>query len=346
MDMNHPSGDTLAVQARLYDVLAALHRRFGPHTVWMGAEYALRSALERREPFSTGSLGLDLVLGGLPGGKITEIAGPDGSGVEMIGLAALAACQKAGGLAVLVDPEGSLDPDALAALSVDVERLILAYPSTAVAAWTIMTALCRASAADLVLIASFPSLLALPRAGWGTSPYPLSALPKRLMRLSATLRGRTTAVVLLNRTTFLQDERRLLDDRLETVGSHVVAQVSAVRVGLSPPCLVMTPDGSNLYVRTRAVVVKDRGRTHTLSLPFTISTTGPCRPYELVELGLQAGCLVTTPLGIVFQGAVLGRSIDRAARALVDDTTLATRIEEHVCALWPDAVRQREATGR
>lgn len=322
-------------QERLAATLALLQRRFGPHVIRRGAHDWIVAPVAGTAPLSTGVLGLDLLLGGLPRGKLTEIAGPEGSGVEIIGLAALAACQRAGGLAILVDPESSLDPDALAALSIDVERLILAYPASAVSAWTILTALCRANAADLVLVASLPAFLALPRAGWSSTSYPFSALPKRLWRLSAALRGRATAVVLLNRTTLLQDDRRTLDERLETVGGPAIAQMASVRIGLAAPTLVCASDETLPYLQTHALVVKHQGRSHGPPVPLAIGARGPLRAHDLVALGLQSGCLARTPLGLVFGDHVLGRSRDRAARTIARETELAVELEERVRQTWP-----------
>ena len=328
-------------QERLAAALAALQRRFGPHAVQMGADYWLGASLARSEPLSTGSLGLDLLLGGLPSGKITEIAGSEGSCTDLFGLSILAACQRANGLAVLIDPESSLEPDRLAALAIDTDRLILAYPTTALAAWTILTALCRADAARLILVASIPAVLALPSLGRGSLSYPLSGLPRRLIHLSNALRGRSVSVVLLNRTTGLQDERDVLDDRLETVGGYAIAQASAVRIGLGPYTLITPPDQINPFVRTQAIVLKHYGRSCAPSIPLTIGTTGLCRSAELVALGLQLGCVSETPLGLVFQQQGIGRSIDRAAQALMLDQDLASQIEASIRSSWLDLYESR-----
>ena len=64
------------------------------------------------EGISTGSLSLDIALGGigLPKGRIVEIFGPESSGKTTLALHAVARSQKAGGIAAFIDAEHALDP--------------------------------------------------------------------------------------------------------------------------------------------------------------------------------------------------------------------------------------------
>ncbi len=138
---------------RLDAVIAALRDRYGPHIIRRGADLAAWPMLDVGDgpPLSTGSLGFDLITGGLPPGGITELAGLDGSGKGTLALAALAACQRDGGLALLIDADGAVDPDSLVTVGVDIERLLLSCPTTAAEAWDIALALCRTDALRLVV---------------------------------------------------------------------------------------------------------------------------------------------------------------------------------------------------
>jgi len=111
---------------RLRAVIAALRARYGPSIIRTGAEVLALPAValsSHGRPLSTGSLGLDLIAAGLPQGGIAEYAGVDGSGKEALAVAALAACQRAHGTALLVDADGAVDPDALCAAGVDLDQL-------------------------------------------------------------------------------------------------------------------------------------------------------------------------------------------------------------------------------
>src|SRR3954453_418880 len=91
--------------AALATAIAALRRRYGDHIIRTGADLAALPAVTGLAPLSTGSLGLDLITRGVLRGHVSEYAGADGTGKGTLALAALAACQRAGGLALLVDAD-------------------------------------------------------------------------------------------------------------------------------------------------------------------------------------------------------------------------------------------------
>lgn len=319
---------------RLDAVVAAARRRFGPHVIRRGADLAA-VAPAAATPLPCGSLGLDLLLGGLPRGKITEYLGRPGCGVEPLALATLAACQHAGGLCVLVDAEASLDLEILAGFSVDVEKLALVCPTTAVEAWTILARLARSGAADLLLVASLPGLAALPYRTWGQPAATFRTIGRRIARLTRALQGRPTAVLLVNQPLPSYDDRQPPVDRLESIGGPGVSQHTAVRVALHDPRLCLAPCGAIEHLHVWATVLKHHGLPRSPALPLALTPQGLCRTYELVELGLLSGCLAETPLGLVFGEHLLGRSVSRAAQTLERDTDVAQALDQHLRAQWP-----------
>jgi recombination protein RecA len=81
------------------------------------------------DTFSTGSLSLDIALGGgLPHGRVVEIYGPESSGKTTLTLHAIAQIQKAGGTAAFIDAEHALDPAYAKRIGVDVDNLLLSQP--------------------------------------------------------------------------------------------------------------------------------------------------------------------------------------------------------------------------
>src|SRR5690349_18998234 len=129
----HTRSDTARLrrrQAALQEAIATIRARFGPRIIRPASDLVVVPALADRPLLSSGSLGLDLLTGGLPRGTLTEYAGCDGSGRETLAATALARTQEAGGLTLLIDPDGTADPDALAAAGVVLDALPLAYPAT------------------------------------------------------------------------------------------------------------------------------------------------------------------------------------------------------------------------
>src|SRR6201994_1647059 len=88
--------------------LGQIEKQFGKGSVMRlgeaGATYEVESV-------STGSIGLDIALGGggVPRGRVIEIFGPESSGKTTLTLSIIASAQAAGGTAAFVDAEHALD---------------------------------------------------------------------------------------------------------------------------------------------------------------------------------------------------------------------------------------------
>ncbi|EQC1412748.1 ATPase domain-containing protein, partial [Providencia rettgeri] len=96
---------------------------------------------------SSGSIGLDLALGGgLPLGRIIEIYGPESSGKTTLTLSIVAQAQKAGLQCAFIDAEHALDPLYAKKLGVDIDNLLISQPDTGEQALQITQALTSSGA--------------------------------------------------------------------------------------------------------------------------------------------------------------------------------------------------------
>lgn len=112
------------------------------------------------ETYPTGSISLDLALGGgIPKGRIVEIYGPESSGKTTLTLHAIAQVQKAGGTAAFIDAEHALDPQYAKRIGVDVESLLISQPDAGEQALEILETLVRSSAVDMVVVDSVAALV-------------------------------------------------------------------------------------------------------------------------------------------------------------------------------------------
>src|SRR5690554_2353725 len=87
----------------------AIEKQFGKGSIMrLGTDDAL---VRVENPIPTGSISLDIALGvgGYPRGRVIEIYGPESSGKTTLTLHALAAAQRAGGVAAFIDAEHALD---------------------------------------------------------------------------------------------------------------------------------------------------------------------------------------------------------------------------------------------
>ncbi len=112
------------------------------------------------ETTSTGSLSLDLALGGgIPRGRIIEIYGPESSGKTTVCLHAVAEVQKTGGTAAYVDAEHALDPAYAKRIGVDTDNLLLSQPDSGEQALEVVEALVRSNAVDVIVVDSVAALV-------------------------------------------------------------------------------------------------------------------------------------------------------------------------------------------
>ena len=113
------------------------------------------------EGISTGSLGLDIALGGrgLPRGRIVEAFGAEASGKTTIALHTVAQAQKAGGVAAYIDAEHALDPTWAKRIGVDLDNLLVSQPDCGEDALRIAEMLIKSNAVDLIVVDSVAALV-------------------------------------------------------------------------------------------------------------------------------------------------------------------------------------------
>ena len=112
------------------------------------------------ELFSSGSLALDLALGGgFPKGRIIEIYGPESSGKTTLALHAISEIQKQGGQAAFIDAEHALDPAYARKIGVDTGNLLISQPDNGEQALEICETLVRSGAVDLIVVDSVAALV-------------------------------------------------------------------------------------------------------------------------------------------------------------------------------------------
>lgn len=152
-DLETPRQRALALDT----TLAGLDRRFGPNTCMrLGAPEP-----ERVPTRPSGCPPLDAALGvpGWPKGRVIELFGAPSSGKTTLALLALAATQRAGGNAALIDAEHALDPARARALGVDTDALLVAQPDSGEQALEVAEALVRSGAVELVVVDSVAALV-------------------------------------------------------------------------------------------------------------------------------------------------------------------------------------------
>jgi recombination protein RecA len=141
----------------LKNTLAQIEKQFGEGAIMpLGVEHGARI-----EGIATGSLSLDLALGGfgVPRGRIVEVYGPESSGKTTLALHVVAQAQKADGIAAFIDAEHALDPSWAKKLGVELETLLVSQPSSGEEAMNITEMLIKSNAVDVIVVDSVAALV-------------------------------------------------------------------------------------------------------------------------------------------------------------------------------------------
>lgn len=115
----------------------------------------------RVEVVPTGLLGFDIasVIGGIPRGRMVEIYGPEAGGKTTLAVTISRAFQRQGGTVLYVDMEHTLERSLPESLGVNPETFVITRPRSGEEAIDLARSFVKASAVDLVVIDSIPSLV-------------------------------------------------------------------------------------------------------------------------------------------------------------------------------------------
>lgn len=326
--------------ARIVSALAAIEARFGA-----GVARRLREHRPAHDApaVPTGSLALDRAtsLGGLPRGHLAEYIGDESSGRTTLVHAALAAAQRAGGIAALIDAEGSADAESLIAAGVDLDALLVAQPVSAADALLILTILADCRGFDLIALAAIPALRHLAADRLRTDDDHTVAAPdlgrllaRGLRVLTVALRESPTAIAVVNEPLHLAGA-----DRLRSSGGLALAHFAALRLAIAPLAPLPAPFGEVPGLRVAVTVEKSKlgaagGRAELDLWPGRGLDAGA----ELLHLGLEAGALARDWRGYRAGDLPLGHRPADAAAAVLGDPALLARVRAAILAAAPTRV--------
>ncbi|MFF6904004.1 recombinase RecA [Streptomyces hydrogenans] len=310
--------------------LAQIEKRFGTGSV-------MRLGDEPEAPIEaipTGSIALDLALGvgGLPRGRVVEIYGPESSGKTTLALHAMAAAQKAGGIAAFIDAEYGLDLEYARRLGVDTDALLVCQPDNGEQALQIADILIHSGALGLIVIDSVAALV--PRAEIeGEMGDPHVGLQARLMsqalRKTAGALGHSgTTMIFINQ---LREKIGVIFGSPETTtGGRALKFYASVRLDIRR--IETLKDGAEpVGNRTRVKVAKNKVAPPFRQAEFDILYgRGISREGELVDLGVQYGLVRKAGTWYTYEGDRLGQGKENARNFLGGHPDLADRIEERV----------------
>lgn len=286
------------------------------------------------ESISTGSIGLDMILGigGLPRGRIIEIFGPESSGKTTVALSTIAHAQKAGYSCAFVDAEHALDPEYAKKLGVDIKKLILSQPDNGEQALEIADVLVRSGAFAVIVVDSVAALV--PKAEidgeMGDSHMGLQArlMSQALRKLTASVSRTNCLMIFINQ---LRMKIGIMFGSPETTtGGNALKFYSSVRIDIRRIGALKDKD-EVIGSHTRVKVVKNK-----VAAPFGVAEfdiiykEGISKNGEIVDLGSKIGIIEKAGSWYSYNGQRIGQGRENAKSFLKSNPTIASEIEQKI----------------
>jgi recombination protein RecA len=316
----------------LRNTVAAIEKQFGEGSIMpLGSEN-----LPAIEGISTGSLSLDIALGGqgIPRGRIIEVFGPESSGKTTLALHAVAEAQKSGGIAAFIDAEHALDPSWAKKLGVDLEMLLVSQPSFGEEAMQITEMLIKSNAVDVIVIDSVAALVPKKELEGeiGDSHVGLQArlMSQSLRKLTAAIAKSKTAVIFINQ---IREKIGVMFGSPETTpGGRALKFYASCRIDVRR--IGQLKEGEMVMgQRVRAKVVKNKVAPPFRAAEFDMMhTDGISFEGDVIDMGLEQKLIARTGAWFRYGDLQLGQGKEKTRLYLKENPQLAQELKSKILA--------------
>lgn len=288
------------------------------------------------EGISTGSLSLDIALGGrgIPRGRIIEIYGPESSGKTTLALHCAAEAQKAGGIAAIIDAEHAFDPTWGKKLGVELDTLLVSQPGSGEEAMQITEMLIKSNAVDVIIVDSVAALV--PRQELegeiGDSHVGLQArlMSQAMRKLTGAIAKSKTSVIFINQ---IREKIGVMFGSPETTpGGRALKFYSSCRIDVRR--IGQLKEGEDVVgQRVRAKVVKNK-----VAPPFRVAefdmmhANGISFEGDVLDLGVAQKVVARSGSWFKYGESYLGQGKEKARAFLIENPDVAEEIKGKVLA--------------
>lgn len=317
----------------LKNALAAIQKEFGEGAIMSLGEFSAQDV----EGISTGSLGLDLALGGkgIPRGRIVEIYGAESSGKTTIALHCIANVQKQGGVAAFIDAEHALDPSWAKRIGVDLESLLVSQPSYGEEALRIAEMLVKSNAVDLIVIDSVAALVPKNELnndiGDSSVGQQARLMSQALRMLNPTLSKTRTCIIFINQ---IRQKIGVLYGNPETTsGGLALKFYASVRLEVRKSTMIKDGDepvGSECKVKVVKNKIAPPFRTAEFAL---MHDRGIDLEDDVLKIAVDEEIVSKSGAFFSYKEQRLGQGKDNAKNFLRDNPTIRDAIIAEVLAL-------------
>ncbi len=288
------------------------------------------------EGISTGSLSLDIALGGagIPRGRVTELFGPESSGKTTLALHVIANAQRAGGVAAFIDAEHALDTTWAKRLGVDVSSLLVSQPDTGEQALEITQMLVNSNSVDIIVVDSVAALT--PKAEiegeMGDSHMGLQArlMSQAMRKLTGIINKSKTALVFINQIRMKIGV--MFGNPETTTGGKALKFYSSVRIDLRRITTIKDNTGA-IGSRVRARVVKNKIAPPFRDTEFDIMfDSGISYEGDLIDLATNCDVVEKSGAWLNYGTVRLGQGRENAKKFLIENKDLCEEVKNKVLA--------------
>lgn len=285
------------------------------------------------ETFPTGSVSLDIALGGgIPRGRIVEVYGPESSGKTTLTLHAIAEVQKKGGVAAFVDAEHALDPAYAKRIGVDIEKLLVSQPDNGEQALEIVETLVRSNAVDIVVVDSVAALV--PQAelegDMGDAQMGLQArlMSQAMRKLTAIINKSKATVVFINQ---LRMKIGVMFGNPETTtGGNALKFYASVRMDIRRTSQIKVGE-ETIGNRVRVKVVKNKIAPPFREAEFDIMyNKGISKEGDVLDLGVAHNILSKSGSWFEYNGERFANGREAAKTYLTENPKVLAEISKKV----------------
>ena len=293
------------------------------------------SSVEKVPVISTGSIGLDLMLGvgGLPRGRVIEVYGPESSGKTTLSMHCIAEAQRNGGMAAFVDAEHAFDKSYAQRLGIDTDNLLISQPDSGEQALEIAEHLIRSGAIDVMVIDSVAALV--PRSElegeMGESKIGVQArlMSQAMRKLTGVLYKTGCVCIFINQ---LREKIGVMFGSPEvTTGGNALKFYSSVRLDIRKIGQLKNNADSVIGNRVRVKIVKNKVAPPFRVIEFDILYgEGISKIGEVIDLGTELGTIKKAGSWYSYQDKKLGQGRDAVRELLQEDEKLLNELEAEI----------------
>ena len=316
----------------LRNTLAQIEKEFGEGSIMpLGSD-----AQAPIDGISSGSLSVDLALGGkgFPRGRIIEVFGPESSGKTTLALHAVAAAQRAGGIAAFIDAEHALDPSWAKKLGISLESLLVSQPTSGEEAMQIAELLIKSNAVDIIVVDSVAALVPQKELDGeiGDSFVGLQArlMSQAMRKLTGAIAKSKTTVIFINQ---IREKIGVMFGSPETTpGGRALKFYSSCRIDVRR--IGTLKDGEDVVgQRVKVKVVKNK-----VAPPFRVAefdmmhADGISVEGDILDLAILAKLVDKTGTWLRYGDVHLGQGREKARLFLKENPKVAQELREKVLA--------------